>query len=288
MLALNVDTSRLSLLASNPEHPGHSRILRILEAGDVAAVVCISRVVELSKMPDRKRRNVVALLRSIPTLIGQPESVLQEDELACGCAKAMRLSRRPPKAFARDTGDWGYFKNAPGGTAADLLEVADPTSAEAVGFRLMADEHIGHADIVRDSAAVVSDRTVALRLALERHLKDFRLRTEAYASGFSAEEIIAAAGGLAAFPSFEVGAELVAARLIRASVGEANDLLDEDIARYHPYSAASLLDHATKNRFWAAGIRGRERVTSTFEECAQVIERVHSGGLQPVQSYLAD
>ncbi len=276
-LALNIDTSRLSKFIEDPEHNDCVDLFRELARGDCYLVVCFTRVMELSRIEPRRRANIVSFLREVPTLIGQPEEVLEQDELKSACAALSGLKRRPPKPFARDTADWGYAPNTIGGDASDLLAIADPSMEDFAHLRRIADKHVEMARQLRTNAAVVRDRPVHLRHALHRHLADHRRKTPQYGGTLSADQIISHAGGLGAFPTFEVKAELLAARLSHRNPAESNDAFDEDIARYHPYSAVSVLDNATVDRFWGARIPGRERVVAKLADAMQVVRRVRSG-----------
>lgn len=287
-IALNIDTSRLSQFVENLERNDCVDLFRELTRGDCYLVVCLTRVMELSRIEPARRANIISLLREVPTLIGQPEEVLEQDELKSACAALSRLERRPPKPFARDTADWGYALNTLGGSAADLLAIADPSMEEFADLRRIADEHVETARQLRTNAAVVRDRPVHLRHALHSHLADHRRRTSQYGGTLSADQIISHAGGLRAFPTFEVKAELLAARLNHRSPAESNDVFDEDIARYHPYSAVSVLDNATVKRFWAARIPGRERVVAKLTDALEVIRRVRAGELAVHDFYLPE
>ena len=56
-------------------------------------------------------------------------------------------------------------------------------------------------------------------------------------------------------------------------------MFDEDIARFHPYSAVSILDNATTTRFWSAQVHGFERVVSEIGRASEILDRVRRGDL---------
>lgn len=278
-LVANLDTSRISALVASSAVAGVRPLKSLLENGELHLVVCLARVLELAALSPAKRLEVVHFLRAVPTLIGQPEDILQSDELRNGCLRAVgRQIPRAPRAFARGTADWGTEINAQGGTAADLLELYDCQSPEARQLKALGPAHVPVAIEAGIAAAVVSDREVHLRDDLSRHLADIRARNRDYASNLDADEVIERNGGISAFPTYDVSAALLVARLL-AQRHEANDLLDEDIAKYHPYSAVSVLDRATANRFWRANVAGRERVTFDLSASVGIVERVRDGAL---------
>jgi hypothetical protein len=136
MLPLNLDTSRVSQLALEPQRAGAPELVRMLEAGDCALVVCFSRLIELGSTRDEmQRRAIVAFLRGVRAYFGQPVSILEQDELAVACARATGLTRRPPKAFAIDGEDWGTEGRIPGSTPADFLEQVDPSEESVAKLR---------------------------------------------------------------------------------------------------------------------------------------------------------
>jgi hypothetical protein len=139
-----------------------------------------------------------------------------------------------------------------------------------------------------ERAAVVQDPLIVVRLELQRHLREHRARSPTYARDLDADTIIDRVGGAEAFPTFQVQAALLRARLPRRSRGEPNDLLDESIAQYHPYSAVSVLDRLTHDRYYASGLPGRERVTQQLARVPELLERVTSGDSIPKQFYLPD
>lgn len=278
-LVANLDTSRISALVASSADAGARPLRALFENGDLHLAVCLARVLELAALSSAKRREVVHFLQAVPTLIGQPEDTLQTDELRNGCLRAVGSEiPRAPRAFARGTADWGTAINAQSGTAADLLELYNSQSPEARQLKTIGSVHVPVALEVGAAAAVVKDREVHLRDDLSRHLADIRARNPAYASGLDACEVIERNGGIAAFPTYDVSSALLVARLLDER-HEANDLLDEDIATYHPYSAVSVLDRATANRFWRANVAGRERVTFDLSASAGIVERVRDGAL---------
>lgn len=281
---LNVDTGRISQLAESPADGEWKDLVDTLSRGDAYIVVCLTRIHELSRLSAQRRATVVSFLRQVPTLIGQPEDVLEEDELACACASAAGLSRRAPQPFARTSDSWGTAFQAPGGTAADLLEVWDPTSPEVQVLASLGPLHIRLAQGLAQPAAVTTDRAVHLRAALQHHLARWRASSRDYGANLSAQEVIDRVGGLEAFPAFRVVADLLAARLGREHAGHANDLFDENIARYHPYCAVSVFDRATANRFREAKIAGGERVTHRLGE---VMTLLGAGSSSVTPFYLA-
>lgn len=284
--ALNIDTSRItSLVQGTPEG---AAVLRVLQGPNAFLVVCKVRIVELARLPVQAKTEVVALLRDVPTLIGQSDDVLAEDELACACAHAAGLTRRPPEPFARDTATWGRSFNALGGRAADLLAHWDPTWSQNTAFRAAASQHISLAAAFGERAAVVQDPLIVVRLELQRHLAEHRARNLTYARGLDADMIIDRVGGVEAFPTFQVQAALLRARLPRRSPGEPNDLFDESIAQYHPYSAVSVLDRLTHDRYHASGLPGRDRVTHQLARVPDLVDRARNGDAIPKPFYLAD
>jgi hypothetical protein len=190
ILVANVDTSRLSPLAEHSSDPECVPLVDALVRGDVHLVICHSRVFELSSLAPSRRSTLLSFLRDVPTLIGQPESVLEEDELTRACVAVAGETRRPPQPFARGTVDWGYAINAIGGTAADLLAAFDSDSQEADSLRELAKQHVTTAREFCERAAVVSDRAAHLRAQLERHLAERRLTAPTYGGGLDAQTII--------------------------------------------------------------------------------------------------
>lgn len=279
MLAINIDTSRISKLALAPCDPDHLLLVRELERGSTYLIVCFTRIRELTRIdPDSKRR-IVAFLRNVPTLLGQPESVLEESELAAGCALAVGTSPAPARPFALESSDWGSSDHTKGQSAADILEMATPQITQDGRLRSMADAADYAARALGPRAAVVLDRTAPARAALSRHLEHHRATLGDYGSGLSAGQVFNRAGGLSGFPSLQVVAELRAARLAESNPAARNDMFDEDIARFHPYSAVSIFDHATTARFWRARVPGFERVVSDVSRAPEVVDRVRCGEL---------
>lgn len=267
---VNIDTSRLSQLIVGSGVPWPS-LTSALEHGDLHLLVCLPRLLELARLPEAKRQSVADFLDAVPTLIGQPDDVVENDELACACASTAGLSRRPPKPFARDTGDWGTQLNTPGYTAGDLLRIADVAREADAALRRLAEEHLTPARMLRAQAAVVRDPLVRVRSALHQHLAIQRQRHPTYALGLAADDIIKVAGGLAAFPMFQVKAKLLTVRLTRHMVGEPNDVFDEEIAKFHPYCELSVLDSKTRNRFWEADLPRRRQVVASLDQADQLV-----------------
>ena len=185
---LNIDTSRITTLLRQTAEG--DAVLRVLQNADAFLLICMVRIVELGRLPAKVKTDVVALLRDVPTLIGQSDDVLAEDELACACAHATGIARRPPEPFARETATWGRRFNALGGKAADLLALWDPNSLQSLAFRSAASQHISLAARYGAQAAVVQDPLILIRLELQRHLKDQRTRSPTYAQGLDADSII--------------------------------------------------------------------------------------------------
>lgn len=277
---LNIDTSRLMQLADGSDTNART-LVRELQGGSVCLNICILRAMELGRMPGDRRARMVSFLRDVQTVIGQPDEVLHSDELASACARATERVRRPPRPFARSTADWGLAFNALGGTAADLVALSESILEQDTALRSLLREHVFEALAHGRRAAVLSDRLVVVRAELEQHIAQFRLLNAGYADGLSAAQVIDRVDGIAGFPSYQVLAELLAARLVQRNPADRNDLVDEEIAKYHPYSAVSIFDRATTNRFWQATLPGRERVALDFKRAVEVLEAVRSGAQSP-------
>ncbi len=182
---LNIDTSRITQLAEGPAHGEWKDLVETLSRGDAYIVVCLTRIHELSRLSAQRRATVVSFLRQVPTLIGQPEEVLEEDEMACACASATGRARRAPQPFARTSDSWGTALQAQGRTVADLLDVWDSTSPEAQALASLGPLHIRLAQGLAHPAAVTTDRAVHLRAALQNHLTTWRARARDYGASVS-------------------------------------------------------------------------------------------------------
>jgi hypothetical protein len=122
---------------------------------------------------------------------------------------------------------------------------------------------------------------------MTRHIERQRLRLPTYAGDLSPTDVISAVGGLPAFPTYHLTAELFVARATLPVTVLGNDLVDADILRYHPYSAVSVVDNDTHALAQRGRVPGRERICQSLESAVDLLKKVEDGALPYFPSYVA-
>ena len=286
VLPLLLDTNHLSNLARESNSDASAELLRRLSSGRTTLVVTLVNLLEMSNPAFSSVGEVRALLQDLPHVLANPFEDVQEEEIACACVRAAgsTLSRRSPRVFARDTSEWGYHGGPVGGTAVDMLDAfrTEPSPRNDV----LAMAALGaNASMMKDNAALIKQPSLPLELAVDRHLQTHRMRYSAYAGGLTAAEVISRAGGDAAFSGYHVQESLTRQRMLDAGQkSTANDVLDEYIAFYAPYCAATIVDRGTFHRVRMSKLACVERMTNDPAKVPAILDRVAAGTLAPEDS----
>jgi hypothetical protein len=282
--ALLLDTNHISSIACAPSGADEAEVLRRLHRGDAALTVSIFQIMELAHPDFAAVGEVKALLRDVPTLLANPFENIQDEEMACMVARAVGLSRRPPRVFARDTSEWGYLLGPVGGSPSDMIDAFTVLTEQRNGI-LSTAKYGADSSMLKLEAALVRDPALPLTLALEDHLNERRANLPTYGSGLTATEIIQRTGGISDLPSYQVQESLVAERMKHAGQKSTpNDVIDEFIAFHAPYAAVTALDKRTVYRAKLAKLRHAERMTHRLSDIPALLDRVISGELVPQES----
>jgi hypothetical protein len=280
-LIILADTGHVSALAIEPSKDGADEVIRRLDRGEVRLAIPFLAVVELANPAFAKVGEVRALLRDVPTLFANPFENVQEEEMALAVARANNLSRRAPRVFSRDMGNWGYSQGVAEATVVDMLDAM--IAMPEVRGQLLATAALGaRQSMMKRQAKLIQEPLFPLTAELQDHLDIHRVSLPEYGHARNAAEIVAAVGGKAAFPGYQVIDGLATVRMKdtgQKSTG--NDIIDEFNAFHSPYATATVLDRATVHRAKMAKLPHVERMTRSLTEVPGILDRVVAGEFVP-------
>jgi hypothetical protein len=284
-LVLNLDTNHISNLARHSNDNEAAGIFAILHKDEARLGLSLFHLIELASPGFRSVNEVRALLRDVPCVFMNPFQDVYEEEVAFACATATGRQRRRPRVFASTTEEWGFAGGPTGGTPLDMLDAIRKTQDTRNKVLRVAD--IMAADsMMKDSAALVKTPNVPLELLVDRHLIEHRQRLYDYADGLSAAEIIARAGGEPSFPAVHTYHGILKQRLLQKDQKSSrNDMIDEHIALYAPYTAVTVLDGGTTTRAQNAKVSAAARITQRVSEVPDLLNKIKAGELVIVPSF---
>ncbi|MEO6444405.1 MAG: hypothetical protein ABIZ91_16430 [Gemmatimonadaceae bacterium] len=271
---LNLDTNHLSEIAKFPDTEGARCIRALLAAGKAKLAISTYHLLELAAPEFQSVDKVRELLRSVPWVLLNPVENVQDEEIAVVVARATGRVRRPPRVFATSTADWGYHVGPEGGGPVEMLGAISQLQDMRRDFLKVA-AYGAEASMMKTDAALISKPGLPIILAVERHLKEFRIRAPSYGEGLTASEILDRSGGLAALPMHEAHEQLVIQRLRQLDQkSTGNDIFDEYIAAYAPYVTATALDRRSFHRVKETRLSFVQRVTRDLRKIPEILERV--------------
>lgn len=261
---LYLDTNHLSALARRPNDASSISVRQILDRRDATLALSLLHLHELSAPQFTDRDVVGEMLDRSPIVWAISFIELFDREVRHAFQTVTGGEARPVVVFYSD------LRHA--WSAPDLDEV--PPIVEQLrafakrpdlrsGFLQTASRGVWLDGIMKTSAAVLRDPKAPI---LSR-IKDMKLDTTqtgiVLPKPYPAEELLKRAGGLAAFPAYNVFQQLHRIRLGDGRFAtKANDLLDEWHACYYPYADVTALDRATVARCRSARLPGLDRVTA--------------------------
>lgn len=287
-LPINTDTGVLSDLAREPTSVRSRAMLSVLEDGRGCLAISDMQLYELAapELKPETYASVRDILRDVPVQLINPWEDVADEEVAYAVGRAVGSEVRPPRVFAASLREFGMWRVPPGESLPDFLDLMRSVPKPRQQIMAVADE-VAAASMLKGAATLVHSPDLPLTLRVERHLTKWRSLVPGYGRGLTANELIAMAGGEAAFPFIATHLRIVQVRLLQAEQKSTrNDVWDEYIAAYSPYVPATIVDRPTMHRMREAGLPHVARVTARPEEVAGILERVAAGELSPVvQSY---
>lgn len=271
---LYLDTNHLSHLVRYPDREDCTEVRDLLEAGEVRLGISFFNFYELSHPDFTSRPQVGELLDRLDLdwAIFLPD--LFDREFEAGFARALG-NENPVTAFYRRMNDaWNIVadETRPPSWLLDHLagdvefreEVVDTAS---FGAKLD--------DRLKDRAAIIRDPLEPLHAMLnDREIGVGRSPGGLYLPRrYDPEELVERAGGLDAFPAYQVWHALFSDRLGDPNYPtEPNDILDETHACYLPYVDAMALDRTTLGRLRNTGLDVVDRATRRLAEVPDLLE----------------
>lgn len=288
MVVLNLDTNHVSDLIRRHTDEDVRTVVRLLENGDAHLGLSLFHAVQLAHPSFQHWSNLKTLLEDVPIVLLQPREDIWEEEIASAvvraCSSQTAFTRRPPRVLARDASDWGDVPGPVGGGIVDYIEYFRERPAAAEQFNALGRHYVALAAMKRD-AFVVDNPLGPLELSVNDHIKRIQQTNPSYGCGRAAGDIVLEAGGLNAFPSFQVDHELTVYQLLHESViAKRGDVADQYIASYAPYVAVTVLDRATTHRVREAKLACAPRVQGKLGPVPAIVEQVVTGQLQVLPS----
>jgi hypothetical protein len=269
---LYLDTLHISRLARHPGDASSAAILSLLQKRSARLAFSVLHMVELSDPGFKSFPDVCTLLDSVPIAWAILPQKLFDREVEAGFARAVGAQPAQVRAFF-DTPAAALnhleLENAPPSDALQMMRENPHLRA------ILLDEADVHA---RDYDAIKAE-AAAVRRPLEplcARIRDQQIRQTPAGIllqvPLAPEIILERAGGLPAFPAYEVFQALNVTRLRDTKYRtERNTIIDEWHAIYSPYVTAMALDRATARRFLSTRLPATDRVTEKIDDIPAIL-----------------
>jgi len=267
---LYLDTKDISTLAKHPTIGGAPSILAALRGRECYLGVSLLHLVELADPRFVDQPKVGALLDSVPLAWALHQSDLFDREIDAVVRSVLSGSAATAVAFYRDPIQaWGMDEPAHI-LPSEMLSALSQNPGLGGQIRGAAGQAANNDKLLKTQAAAVQRPLEPLAAGIkERQLR----RTPSglhLLRPLDAEELIAKAGGLAAFPAYQVFQSMGVTRFKDHQFPSVpNDVLDDWHAVYAPYTAVTVLDRGTVGRFRSTRLPYQERVFSRLEDASK-------------------
>lgn len=244
-----LDTNHISSLARHPERPAVADVLSAIRRRGYSVGISLLHLVELSAPTFVDRPAVGRLLDELPLAWAVHMDHLFDQEITAALAELAGETADPPTAFHPDpVAAWGMPRQAlvaPSEMLAALSrrpDIARPVHEQA--------QRAADLDaLLKRQAAAVARPLEPLAASILARTRSGTLRLSKALESLSPEELIERAGGLPAFPSYNVFQLMGVSRHgDERFPSRPNDVVDDLHAIYSPYVAVIGLDRTTFGR----------------------------------------
>jgi hypothetical protein len=266
-----LDTNHLSSLVRAQSRPECAAVLSLIADGSARVVFSLLHAIELSAPTYSSFEQTCEFLDSIPVLWAVLMPRIFDQEVEAGFARAAGGGVRLVRAFATTPAEALEHPELNGHPPSFLLRALrfEPGLREI--FFGAADSNARDFDRFKTDAAAVRRPEEPLLSRIQDHL----LVTPGglhLPDPVGPELILERAGGMAAFPAYQLFIQLGLTRLRdRRYRSERNDVVDEWHALYAPYVDAIALDRRTLGRLRSTKLPLVSRATASLAEIPRLV-----------------
>jgi hypothetical protein len=266
---LYLDTNHVSALARYPDQGAAPQFLSALRGHHCYLGLSFIHLFELSNPRFVDRPAVGRMLDAVPLAWAVHQSDLFDQEITAALSRVLTGTDAKAHPFYRDPVQaWGMPSDA---------HVSCSEMLDALAGRPDLGDDIRH---FARRAAELDKRLKTQAAAVQRPIEPLAASIKAanirrtpaglhLTAPLDPETVILRAGGLKAFPAYEVFQDLGVTRYGDPHFStDVNDVLDDLHAVYAPYSEIMLLDRATSGRYRSARLPRQDRVFFRLEDAA--------------------